>query len=78
MRTLFFTILLISIIWVSFIAVLAVIGFIVLPIISGVYENLMASIMRVAASLLLFGLWLAWWAALAYYWFYRVLTRREK
>ena len=68
-------ILLITIIWVSFVAVLAVIGFIVLPMISGVYENLMASIMRVVASLLLFVVWLAWWAALAYYWFYKILAR---
>ncbi len=68
-------ILLITIIWVSFVAVLAVIGFIVLPMISGVYENLVASIMRVVASLLLFVVWLAWWAALAYYWFYKILAR---
>lgn len=76
MRNLALMILLITIIWISFVAVLAVIGFIILPTISGVYKNLLASIMRVVTSLLLFVVWLAWWAALAYYWFYRVLARR--
>jgi len=76
MKTLILMMLLITIIWMSFVAVLAAISFIVLPTISGVYENLAASLMRVAASLMLFVVWLAWWAALAYYWFYKVLARR--
>ena len=73
MRSILLNIALITIIWLSLLAVLVSISTLILPIINEAGSTIAASIARVTASLVLFLTWLVWWIALAYFWFYRVL-----
>jgi predicted ABC-type exoprotein transport system permease subunit len=52
--------LLITVSWISLLAVLAAISAIILPLVSGVEARLLASVLRLLLSLALFATWLAW------------------
>lgn len=67
MRTLPIMLLLITVSWISLLAVLAAISAIILPLVSGVEARLLASVLRLLLSLALFATWLAWIFELARY-----------
>lgn len=58
---------LITLSWISLLAVLVTISAIILPLVQGLETGLTASLLRLGLSLLLFALWLFWLFELALY-----------
>jgi len=77
MRITLYVIVLVTVVWVLFLAASATISFLVLPVINNEVSSAAVSIVRVILGVAVFGLWVYVWQRIAELWLYRVLARRR-
>jgi len=77
MRITLYVMVLVTVVWVLFLAASATISFLVLPVINNEVSSAAVSIVRVILGVAVFGLWVYVWQRIAELWLYRVLARRR-
>lgn len=75
-RNLVYMVLLLTIVWLMFLAASSIVATVVLPVLEGSDQNIFFSVARTVTGVVVFAIWLVVWQKLAEFWLYRILFRR--
>ncbi|MEM0440815.1 MAG: hypothetical protein QXF45_04750 [Candidatus Caldarchaeum sp.] len=76
-RNLIYLVLLLTIVWLMFLAASSIVGIVILPVLEGSDRNVFLSMARTIVGIGVFVVWVVFWHKIADFWLYKVLLRRE-
>lgn len=78
MRALAYLVLLLTIVWMLFLAASSTIALVVVPVLEGTDRGIFSSAARTLLGLVVFVAWVVGWQRLTEFWLYRILLRKRQ